>query len=179
MFMNFILILIVVVVIIWIIVVSNQFKKLEIKVSEGCSGIEVALTKRYDVLTKLFDSSASYLGHEKELFTNVIKLRQGMEIDKLKAANQEMDKLSMQLFAIAENYPQLQSSQVFVELERSIHDVEEHLQAARRLYNANVTAYNISIAIFPNSMIAKLQHRELLEFFLIDEIKKNDVSMQF
>lgn len=58
----------------WCISTVNDFKKKEIRVEEGLSGIEVALTKRYDMLTKMLDAAKGYMAHESELFERVIEL---------------------------------------------------------------------------------------------------------
>lgn len=133
----------------WCITTVNDFKKKEIHVQEGISGIEVALTKRYDKLVKMLDIAKGYMTHESKLFTKVIELRYGMSVAEMNDAQQQMDALSGRFFAVSENYSALRSSEVFAELQRGIRDTEEHLQAARRLYNSNVTAYNTTIAMFP------------------------------
>lgn len=137
------------VVIVWVISTVNGFKKKEIKAEEGLSGIEVALTKRYDMLTKLLDAAKGYMTHEKEVFSQIVNLRKGMTASEMSKAEQQMSEMTEQLFAVAEAYPELRSSDVFIELQRSIRDAEEHLQAARRLYNANITRYNTAIARNP------------------------------
>ena len=161
----------------WCIRTVNDFKKKEIRVQEGLSGIEVALTKRYDMLTKMLDTAKGYIGHESELFTKVIELRRGMSIAEMNDAQQQMDALSGRFFAVAENYPELRSSSVFVELQRGIRDAEEHLQAARRLYNSSVTAYNTAIAMFPAKLLAG--SRQPKEFFAADAGKREDITMSF
>ena len=65
---------------IWAISTTNRFKVLLIKITEADSGIDVALTKRYDTLTKLIDVVKAYAKHETELFERVINLRSGMSI---------------------------------------------------------------------------------------------------
>ena len=161
----------------WCIRTVNDFKKKEIRVQEGISGIEVALTKRYDKLVKMLDIAKGYMTHESELFTKVIELRRGMSIAEMNEAQQQMDALSGRLFAVAENYPELRSSDVFAELQRGIRDAEEHLQAARRLYNSSVTAYNTAIAMFPAKLLAG--SRQPKEFFAADASKREDVKMTF
>lgn len=113
----------------WCIKTSNDFKRKEIRVEEGLSGVEVALTKRCNMLTKMMDTAKGYMAHESELFTRVIQLRRGMSIAELNDAQQQMDSLSGRFFAVAEGYPELRSSAVFTELQRGIRDAEEHLQA--------------------------------------------------
>ena len=164
-------------IVIWCISTVNGFKKKEIRVQEGLSGVEVALTKRYDMLTKMLDTAKGYMAHENDLFTKVIELRRGMSVEEMNTAAQQMDSLSGKFFAVAEGYPELRSSDVFVELQRGIRDAEEHLQAARRLYNASVTAYNTAIAMFPAKILAG--SRQPKEFFAADESKKADVKIEF
>lgn len=162
---------------IWCINTVNGFEKKEIRVQEGLSGVEVALTKRYDMLTKMLDTAKGYMAHETELFERVIALRRGMSIGELNDAQQQMDSLSGKLFAVAEGYPELRSSQVFVELQRGIRDAEEHLQAARRLYNTSVTAYNTAIALFPAKLLAG--GRQPKEFFAAEGYEREDVKITF
>ena len=161
----------------WCIRTVNDFKKKEIRVQEGISGVEVALTKRFDMLTKMLDTAKGYMAHESELFTKVIELRRGMSVAELNDAQQQIDSLSGKLFAVAEGYPELRSSEVFVELQRGIRDAEEHLQAARRLYNTSVTSYNTAIAMFPAKILAG--SRQPKEFFAADAGKREDVKMTF
>ena len=172
-----IILVVVLIIVIWCISTVNGFKKKDIRVQEGLSGVEVALTKRYDMLTKMLDTAKGYMGHESELLTKVIELRRGMSVAEMNDAQQQMDALSGKFFAVAENYPELRSSDVFAELQRGIRDAEEHLQAARRLYNSNVTAYNTAIAMFPAKLLAG--SRQPKEFFAADASKREDVKMTF
>ena len=172
-----VILVVVLVIVIWCINTVNGFKKKEIRVQEGLSGIEVALTKRYDMLTKMLDTAKGYMTHESELFEKVIALRRGMSIAEMNDAQRQMDTLSVRFFAVAENYPELRSSDVFVELQRGIRDAEEHLQAARRLYNTSVTSYNTAIAMFPAKLLAG--PRQPKEFFVAEASKREDVKLSF
>ncbi len=163
----------------WWIRTSNGFKRMEIRICESLSGIEVALTKRYDMLTKLLDVAKGYKQHETELFSEVIKLRKGMNVSELNNEAAKMDHLASNLNLVAEAYPELRSSDVFKELQAGIRDAEEHLQAARRLYNSNVTAFNTATRIFPSSIVAKSQNAAEREFFVTKENKRSDVAMMF
>ena len=177
MFGIIIILIIILLIVFWCVSTVNGFKKKEIRVQEGLSGVEVALTKRYDMLTKMLDTAKGYMKYENELFTKIATLRHGMSVGELNDVKQQQDTLSGRLFAVAEGYPELQSSEAFVELQRGIRDAEEHLQAARRLYNTNVTDYNTAIAMFPASLLAG--SRQPKEFFAADETKREDVKMIF
>lgn len=163
----------------WYISTYNNIQVTRLKVKEGLSGIDVALTKRYDVLTKMLDTVKSYQKYEKELFTEVIQLRMGMNMQEREKVNGQMDALSGEINLLAENYPELKSSNNFVELQKAIADVEEHLQAARRMYNANVTKYNANLVAFPSSIVAKMMGAKEEEFFTAEDVKKKDVVMNF
>lgn len=160
----------------WLIKTVNGFQKKEIRVQESLSGIEVALTKRYDLLTKMISTAKGYMEHERELFTRTIELRRGMSVGELAEADQKMDMLSGRFFAVAEGYPELRSSEVFLELQKGIRDAEEHLQAARRLYNASVD-YNTAISVFPAKLLAGA--RRPREFFAAEAEKQEDVKITF
>ena len=172
-------ILVILIIVFWWIGASNSFKRKGIKVNESLSGVEVALTKRYDMLTKLMDVAKGYAKHETELFTHVIELRRGMSVSELSDKSMQLDKLSSQINVVAENYPELRSADVFRELQAGIRDAEEHLQAARRLYNSNVTAYNTALVLFPSSIVANSQKLQKFDFFVAEEAKRADVKMDF
>ena len=173
------LVLIVFLSVTWWIGTHNRFKRGEIKIEEALSGIEVALTKRFDMLIKLLDTAKGYAAHEKDVLYEVIKLRKGMSISEMNGANAQMDGLAGRLNVVAESYPELRSSDVFRELTAGIRDAEEHLQAARRLYNSNVSGYNQSIAVFPSSVVAGSMRLFPREFFEAEEQKRADVQMKF
>lgn len=162
---------------IWAIATTNKFKALDIKTQEGLSGIEVALEKRYDMLTKMFEVSKAYMKHENEVFTKTVELRRGMDVSQLNAAETQIETQQARFFAVAENYPQMLSSNVFMELQHGIQDAEAHLQAARRVYNVDVTRYNTAIVMFPASLLAG--GRTPKEFFEAAESKHQDVKMDF
>ena len=170
-----VLAVIVIIVIIWAISTSNNFKRAKIKIDEARSGIEVALTKRYDTLTKLLDVTKGYVKHEKEIFSEVIRLRKGMSVQEMNQASEKMDELSKQINFTAEAYPELRSSQAFSNLQKAVVDVEEHLQAARRAYNSNVSRFNTMIVVFPSSLLAGSYSAE--EYFRADSEKRSDIKI--
>lgn len=172
-----ILIVIVIAIAIWVISTSNRFKVLLVKITEADSGIDIALTKRYDTLTKLIDVVKAYAGHETELFEKVIRLRAGMSMTEKSEANHLMDEASQRINVLAENYPELRSSENYKQLQVAIVEVEDHLQAARRVYNMNVSSFNQSITVFPASIIAGIAHYTPKDFFQAEEIKRADVKI--
>jgi LemA protein len=163
----------------WIIVTRNEFVRLKVKIEEAESGIDIALTKRYDVLTKLFQVTKGYAEHEKSILTETAALRAGASLKEKEEYNRELTEAFRRISVVAENYPQLTADRTFKELQMSISDVEEHLQASRRAYNGNVSMYNQKIASFPSNIIADSMNLSPAEFFQADEEKRSDVNMQF
>ena len=170
---------VILIILIWFVATSNALNKAVVKIDEANSGIDVALTKRYDVLTKMLDITKGYAKHEKETLFETIKLRKDMSMAEKSEANNKMSEAFGKINVLAEAYPELKSSENFKTLQLSVSDVEEHLQAARRLYNANISYYNQMIVSFPTSIIAGMKGLTKKEFFVADEVKKEDVKMEF
>lgn len=170
---------VILIILIWFVATSNALNKAVVKIDEANSGIDVALTKRYDVLTKMLDVTKGYAKHEKETLFETIKLRKDMSMAEKGEANNKMSEAFGKINVLAEAYPELKSSENFKTLQLSVSDVEEHLQAARRLYNANISSYNQMIVSFPTSIIAGMKGLTKKEFFVADEVKKEDVKMEF
>ena len=166
-------------VVIWAIATSNRFKVLIVKINESDSGIDVALTKRYDTLTKMLDVVRAYAKHEVDAFTQIVNLRAGMNTAEKTEVSKCMDEITRGINVLAEAYPELRSSENFIRLKSAISEAENHLQAARRLYNSNVSAFNQSIIVFPASIIANSQKHSTRDFFEADEMKRADVKMNF
>lgn len=170
---------IVLLILIWYISVLNGLRRAAVKIKEAESGIDVALTKRFDVLTKMLDVTKAYAEHERTTIMETIHLRKGMSMSERNDVNQRMNEAMGSINAVAEQYPQLRSNENFKQLQISITDVEEHLQAARRLYNGNVSSYNQSIVSFPQSIVAGMASMSQKEFFEADAGKRSDVEMKF
>lgn len=159
--------------------VSNNFSRKSVKIDEALSGIEVALTKRYDTLTKMVDAAKGYTNHELNTLLSVISMRKGMTVPELTTEAEKMADVTSRLNVLAEAYPELHSNTVFEELQKGIRDTEEQLQAARRLYNANVSSYNQMLLVFPSNIIGKVKGLTQREFFTAEEQKKQDVKIEF
>jgi len=172
--------LIVLFIVCYSVVISNKFNRLSVKVDEAKSSIEIALVKRYDVLKQSVECVKKYATHESEIFEKLIEVRKGMSLDQLqRAANQQADVLS-KLVAVGESYPNLKSDTMFSNLQKQISEENEHLAAARRMFNGNVSSYNQLIVIFPASIIAGIKGCQEKEFFKDDEIEtKKNISFDF
>lgn len=178
--MNPVLIVVIAAVVIlagYFISISNRLNRAKVKIDEAGSDIDVSLTKRYDVLTKMVDVVKSYAKYEKETIFQTVQLRRNMSMQEKSEANRIMGESFERINALAENYPDLKASANYNTLQKAIADVEEHLQASRRLYNANVSRYNQMLVTFPTSVIAGMKGMTKEEFFAAEETKRQDVKM--
>jgi len=178
-----IVVALVLIVVFWFIGVMNQLRQLELKVQEAESGIDVALTKRFDMLTKMLQTTKGYAKHEAETLEKVVKWRAGIPKDATLKDKEEffnqLNQVAQGINVVVEKYPDLKANTVFLELQTAVANTEEHLQAARRLYNANVTRINTIIVTFPQSIVAKQIHMEKKPYFEAEEAKKQDVKFEF
>lgn len=173
----------VLIIVLWFIAVMNQLRQLELKVNEAESGIDVALTKRFDMLTKMLQTTKGYAKHEAETLEKVVKWRSGIPKDATLKDKEEffnqMNQVAQGINVVVEKYPDLKANTVFLELQSAVANTEEHLQAARRLYNANVTKINTIIVTFPQSIVANRIKMQKKPYFEAEEAKRQDVNFEF
>ena len=162
----------------WYISTHNKFIRSITKIDESLSGIDVALAKRYDILTKMVEVVKGYSKHEKETLIEVIKLRKDMSLSEKYNVNKKMNEAFEKLNVVVENYPDLKASENYKTLQLAIVDVEEHLQAARRLYNSNVSLYNQLLLSFPSNIVANNMKMKKREFFEANDIEKEEVKIK-
>ncbi len=151
-------------------------------VDQAFSTIDVQLTQRYDLIPKLVETVKQYMTHERSLLEEIVRLRtkavqSTSQGDKITADN-ELSNAMGRLNVVMENYPQLRASDTFVQLQRSLNEVEEQLAAARRSYNAAVTDYNNAVQTFPSSLIAGSTGFGLRQMFIADVQKRADVDIK-
>lgn len=154
------------------------------RVDEAWSGIDVQLKRRHDLVPNLVETVKGYASHEREVFEKATKARadamSARGVGETAQAEQKLSGALTDLRAVAENYPQLRATENFQQLSRQLSELEDEIQAARRIYNSNVQAYNTKIQVFPNSIIANQGGFEKREFFEIeDAADREPVAVSF
>lgn len=154
------------------------------RVDESWSGIDVQLKRRHDLVPNLVETVKGYATHERETFEKVTQARaEAMSAEGVGAtakAEQGLTGALAGLRAVAENYPQLRATENFQQLSRNLSELEDEIQAARRIYNSNVQSYNTDIQQFPASIIASQGGFTAREFFEIeDKSEREPVSVSF
>lgn len=161
----------------------NQLIRESKQVDNAFSTVDVFLKKRYDLIPNLVNTVKGYAVHEKEVFERIAIFRNEAMLQK---SQNELVKLDnaitsslMDVFALAEDYPDLIASENFLSLQKSLEKMEDELLAARRTYNAAVTEYNISLDTFPTNLVAKIFKLQKKELFIIDENVKENIKVDF
>lgn len=143
------------------------------KAQNAYSSLDVVLKKRYDLIPNLVTVVKQYTKHENATLKELVRLRTELLKDNqyknVANMNEIMNESLNNIFVYAEKYPELQSSEQYLELQKNLTDIENHISAARRTYNAHVTKYNNTIQIFPNSIFAHIFKFDKLEWFEFKE----------
>lgn len=147
----------------------NSLVQLNVRVDEAWSGITVQLKRRADLIPNLIETVKGYASHEKAVFENVTRARAetlaATSPGEAGIAEGHLQQALKSLFAVAEAYPQLQASQNFLQVQHSLVDTEDKIQAARRFYNGGVRELNTKIKVFPNNLFARSLGFTEREFF--------------
>jgi len=155
------------------VLIRNSIIGSQNRVDEAWSGIDVQLKRRHDLVPNLVETVKGYATHEQQVFVRTTEARaEAMKAGTVEATQDAEAKLSgalADLRAVAENYPDLRATENFQQLSRNLSEIEDEIQAARRIYNSNVQAYNTKIQIFPNSIVANQGGFTAREFFEIDD----------
>ena len=160
----------------------NSLIMLRNRVNNSWSQIDVQLKRRYDLIPNLVNSVKGYMKHEKNVLTQITKMRSnlvsGSMGQKAKASDMVSNALKT-IFAVAENYPKLQASENFKMLQEELAGTESKIAFSRQFYNDNVMALNNRIQQFPSSIIANMLNFKGKEFFKSAETEKKPVKVEF
>jgi LemA protein len=179
-----IILALIVIAIIAFILIRNSMIASRNRVDEAWSGIDVQLKRRHDLVPNLVETVKGYATHEQKVFEETTKARaEAMKAGSIEATQQAEAKLSgalTDLRAVAEQYPDLRATENFQALQPDLNEIEDEIQASRRIYNSNVQSYNTKIQIFPNSIVAGAGGFEAREFFEISDAAERDpVQVKF
>jgi LemA protein len=179
------LILVIVIAILLLVAISvfNSLTNKKNQVTNAFGSVDVQLKNRYDLIPNLVATVQQYAAHEKELLTKITDLRTKAlqpnmtSEDRVNLDNQISSALSGIMVAV-ENYPDLKASQNFIDLQRSLNEVESQIAAARRAYNAAVTDYNNAIEMFPGNLMAGMMLLKTKQVFTATETERGSVNVK-
>jgi LemA protein len=138
----------------------NELVREREAVAAQWSQVDVALQRRADLIPNLVATVKGFAQHETEVFKDIADARAALAggrtpQDKIQA-NQQLDGAIGRLLVIAENYPQLRSSENFLHLQDDLSGTENRIAIERRKYNEALQRYNTSISLFPDNIVASL-----------------------
>jgi LemA protein len=163
------------------ILINNSLIGARNKCDEAWSGIDVQLKRRHDLVPNLVETVKGYAAHERETLTRVTDARAGAVAADDSPPPQRAQAESVLsaalggIRAVAEQYPQLRAADNFIRLQAQLAEIEDEIQAARRIYNSNVQIYNTRQQIFPNSIVAARGDFRPREFFEIEVASEREV----
>lgn len=144
------------------VVIYNNLVALKHRVAMAWSNIDILLKQRHDELPKLVETCKQYMTYEQETLERIIRARssvasarESQDIDALGKAETSLRSGLGQLFALAENYPELKANDSFQHLQGRISDLENGIADRRELYNDAVNLNNIRIEQFPDLVLAR------------------------
>ncbi len=175
---TFILIGVIVLLLVIIAGIYNALIRARNRTKEAWSDIDVQLKRRYDLIPNLVETVKGYAAHEKDALESVIKARSialgAHDVGDRARAEDVLSGSLKNLFALAENYPNLRASENFGKLQDELSDTENKIQAARRFYNSNVLELNTKIETFPSNIFASIFGFTKVLFFELENTQERE-----
>ena len=145
--------------------------------------LDTMLQRRADLIPNLVSSVQGYMDHEEKIINDVTSARQNLlnanNIAEKQEANDELSSALSAFMVVVENYPDLKSSQNFINLQDELAGTENRIATARKDYNDAVKTYNTSIKKFPGSIFASSFGFETKPYFEANENSKQVPTVSF
>lgn len=174
-----------IVTVLYAIFIYNNLVNLKHNVSKSWSNIDVLLKQRHDELPKLVEVCKQYMAYEKDTLEKIIQARSAVSnarssgnVGALGMAESELRLGLGNLFALAENYPDLKANQSFQQLQSRISQLENSIADRREVYNESVNLNNVRIEQFPDVLIARMMNFSAFELLEFSEEEKQDVNIK-
>lgn len=181
---GYVVLALVVATVIYVIVIYNRLVNLKHNTTRAWSNIDVLLKQRHDELPKLVATCREYMKYEQETLEKVINARSRVasaraagDIGALGAAEGALRIGLGQLFALAEDYPDLKANETFRHLEGRISELENSIADRREFYNESVNLNNIGIEEFPDVIIARFFNFKPFQLLEFEQSELADVDM--
>ena len=178
----YIIIAIVVILLLLVFSTYNNLVKLNNKVEEAFSTMDVYLKKRWDLIPNIVEVVKGYAKHEKKTLEDVINLRNNsydkMNINDKVDINNKLSQGVSKIMAIAEAYPDLKANENYKDLSNQLTKVEDDIANARKYYNGTVKNYNNKVQMFPSNIVAKILGYKAKNMFKANENERENVKIE-
>ena len=179
----YVIIVIVVILLLLIFSTYNSLVKLNNRVEEAFSTMDVYLKKRWDLIPNIVETVKGYVKHEKETLEEIVNLRNNsydkMNVNDKVDINNQLSQGMNKLMAIAEAYPDLKASENFKDLSNQLSIVENDIANARKYYNGTVRMFNNKVQMFPSNIVATIFGYKTKKMFEINENERENVKVEF
>lgn len=166
-----------------VVLIYNQLIALRNRTETAWSQIDIQLTRRYDLIPNLVETVKAYATHERETLGSVVEARRqavdARGVQEQAQAENVLTQTLRQLFAVAEDYPELKADQNFLALQQELSATESQIAHARQAYNGSVLAYDNRREIFPSNLIAGAFGFTSKPYFEADEATRANVQVDF
>lgn len=153
----------------------NKVVGLHETVDKEYSNVSVQLERRADLIPNLVNTVKGYTDHENEVLDKITDARKALlsanTIEEKAKANDQLTTALNSLNVVVENYPDLKSSQNYINLQDELAGTENRIATARRDYNEAVSTYNTAIKKFPTVIIANMSGYKAEAYFEAPEAK--------
>lgn len=178
----YIIIAIVVILLLLVFSTYNNLVKLNNKVEEAFSTMDVYLKKRWDLIPNIVEVVKGYAKHEEKTLEDVINLRNNsydkMNINDKVDINNKLSQGVSKIMAIAEAYPDLKANENYKDLSSQLTKVEDDIANARKYYNGTVKNYNNKVQMFPSNIVAKILGYKAKNMFKANENERENVKIE-
>lgn len=180
----YIIIAIVVVFLLFALINYNSFIKLNNKLNEAFSTMDVYLKKRWDLIPNIVETVKGYAKHEKDTLKEVVELRNNVKTyDELSNeekinTNEQVTKEISKLMALREAYPELKANENFLGLQKDLKVIEDEIAQSRKYYNAVVRLFNNKVEMFPSNIFAKLFGYTTAKMFEASASERENVKIE-
>ena len=177
----YIITVIIILIIIYILTLYNGFIKINNKVKESFSTMDVYLKKRWDLVPNIVETVKGYAKHEKDTLKEVIELRncnydKMSDNEKIKTNEQLSGEIS-KIMVLAESYPDLKANENFKNLSNQLIQIEDDIANSRKYYNGVVRIYNNKVEVFPNNIFARLFGYKTKTMFEANSNERENVKL--
>jgi len=166
-----------------VIAIYNHLVHLRFGVDKSWANIDVLLKQRRDELPKIIDTCKGYLKYEQTLLERLTAARTAFlgasTADAKVQAENEISRVLKNVFAVAENYPDLKANQNFLQLQSRVSTLENNIADRRELFNESVNLYNVKINQFPDMFLARSMNYVPMTLLEIPKEETADVKVDF
>ncbi len=179
------LLVIIVLIILFAVGIYNRLVALRNQVKNAWSQIDVQLQRRYDLIPNLVETVKGYMSYEKGTLEAVISARSqaiaardavekgggptSKSIRPLLGAEAALKQSLGNIFALAENYPQLKANETMQRLQEELSSTENKVAFARQAYNDQVMLYNTTQQEFPAVLLAGAFGHHPVEMYEVED----------